>query len=128
MKKLKIFGISNREKHSYFLLEKKQAFVSLFRKFLENLGFEEMYVCHTLVTMYKDKHDVDVKLSKLSEYYEHVGNANYDIDLFIGKRIHLIINTAQKNRPKFVDELMKFCEFYKYKFKKKKSGRKTKRR
>jgi hypothetical protein len=118
MKKLKLYGLGNEETYNHFVIQKKQSFVKLFRDFLINLDIEidrKHDVRYTLIKSEKNGQITDLKLNKVSDHYEHYGTKRYNIDIFIGKRIVLIVYCSVKDRKKVINNLMKFCEMVKSK-------------
>ena len=116
---VKIFGLSKFEYHSDYILEKKQEFLSGFRKFLVDIGFGEESSNFEIYSFARplDKDgepdaSKEISISKLVDQHYFFQNNDYMIDLVIGKqKIFLMISTTKDRQEEISVKVQKFCSF-----------------
>ncbi len=114
---IKILAISKSEKHNYFRLEKVQEFVSGFRKFLVDIGFDEHDVGVYSFGRPVDEHGEpdENKEDDVKNYVDKrfgFDNDEYTIDVVFGKEnIFVMIFTKINRQKEIVEGMSKFCSF-----------------
>jgi hypothetical protein len=111
MKKLRMLGMSHREKRVEFRLEKSQEFVPIMRKVSEEVVGK---TGRDLFDDYDDKKGhIDLVVENCVDYCENLDFPGLDLDIFFGtKKIILVLRSPKKKR-KFIKALEKYCKWAK---------------
>ena len=105
--KLKLYSLRKVENKSIFKIEKRQSFLRHFRGLMNGLGFGEMETWH-----YDPALNREFPLLKLNNFVDTFKNKNYEIDvIFTNDRVILMAQCSDANRIKFIEGLMRFCEW-----------------
>lgn len=105
MNKLKIIGMGNLDKRTYFVFKKDNCFFSLFPNFLENLGLDKLGILYEHSEEPQDIND-------LIDIQDTTKNKAFDLDIFYGKdNFIVIIRTDQKNKNRLMTEIKKIAEY-----------------
>ena len=106
-KKLGLYSIRKVGDKSIFKIEKRQDFFRKFRTLLESLGFSDVDTWH-----YDPSLNREFPIRKLTNFVDSFKNKSCDIDIiFTQDRAIVILKSSDATRGKFVDELLKFCEW-----------------
>ena len=105
--KLKLYSMRRIDDKTIFKVEKRQAFFKEFRVLLKNLGFREANYWH-----FDHANQTEGNIHHLNNFCDEFRNKNHDLDIiFTSERVIIILRSSAQNRMKFVEELMKFCEW-----------------
>jgi hypothetical protein len=105
--KLRLYSMRRIDDKTIFKIEKRQDFFVKFRMLLKNIGFKEASYWH-----YDPSKLVEGNISHLVNFCDEFNNRNYDMDIiFTLDRVLVILRSSAANRMRFVEELMKFCEW-----------------
>ncbi len=103
--KLVLRGTTNLQERFGYMFEKRKNFLKILIKFMEELDFEE----DDMIYFYAD--ESMTKLRKLKDDLFNIKNKNFDVDIFFGDKVVIIIVRTKKKK-----ELMKKIEkFVKWK-------------
>ena len=116
--KLRVYSMRKIGDITVFKIEKRQDFFRKFRKLLNTFGFKEVDSWHYDPTIKRE-----FPISKLKNFVDSFKNKNFNIIIIFTEDMEIIIVKSSENyRKKFLEEIMKFCEWYPTKLQKKKSN------
>lgn len=105
--KLRLYSVRKVGDKSIFKIEKRQSFYKSFRGVLKNLGFSDTDSWH-----YDPAFNREFPIRKLNNFVDTFRSKGCEIDVvFTNDRIIILLKSSDSTRTKFVDELMKFCEW-----------------
>jgi len=105
--KLKLYSMRKVDDKSIFKIEKRQSFMRHFRALLKNLDFSDVETWHHDPTLNKE-----FPVARLVNFCDTFKNKSFEIEIvFTHDREVVIVKSSDANRRKFVEELMKFCEW-----------------
>lgn len=105
MKKLKLVGMGNDVRRSYFIFKKDNSFFSLFPLFLEELGLEKLGILY--------EHDEESQdLDSVIDIQDTTRNREFDLDIFYGtENCIVVIRTDEINRTRLINAIKKIADY-----------------
>ena len=105
--KLRLYSMRKSNDKTIFKVEKRQIFFKYFRKLLGELGFKDVETWH-----YDPALNKEFPIGQLVNFCDTFKNKNCEIDIvFTQDREVIILKSSETIRKKFMEELMKFCEW-----------------
>lgn len=105
--RLKLYSMRKVEDKSIFKIEKRQIFLAYFRELLKNIGFSDVSTWH-----YDPGLNREFPIQKLTNFCDTFRSKSHEIDIiFTQNKVVAIVKSSDGERRKFVEELMKFCEW-----------------
>ena len=106
--KLRLYSMRKVDDRSIFKIEKRQSFFEYFRVLLDEMGFKDVGTWH-----YDPALNREFPIKKLNNFVDTFKGKGCEIEVvFTNDRIILILKSSDAIRRKFVEELMKFCEWF----------------
>jgi len=106
--KLRLYSMRKVDSKTIFKIEKRQSFFEHFRVLLDEMGFNDVKTWH-----YDPALNREFPMGKLVNFCDTFKGKNSEIDLiFTQDRIIIVLRASDSVRRKFVEELLKFCEWF----------------
>lgn len=106
--KHRLYSMRKVDSRTIFKIEKRQSFLEYFRVLLGEMGFRDVESWHYDSTLNRE-----FPVRKLVNFCDTFKGKNSEMDVvFTQDRIIIILRASDSVRRKFVEELLKFCEWF----------------